>query len=100
MSMGSGAPGGPHGEQAAGKRGRPAQAGASQARRAERLVKLGFSDLAAYVQHRYVEQGSSVRLMQAELGVGRRWLDAELARLGSGADAGHERRPTAARRGR
>jgi len=68
--------------QAAGERGRRAQAAAWQARRAARLTELGFQDLAAYLQRRHVEQGWPVRRMRAELGVGRRWLVAELARLG------------------
>jgi AraC-like DNA-binding protein len=69
-------------ELAAGERGRRAQAAAWQARRAERLAELGFQDLVGYLQRRYVEQGWSVRRMRTELGVGRRWLAAEMARLG------------------
>jgi AraC-like DNA-binding protein len=57
-------------EQAAGERGRRAQAAAWQARRTARLAELGFADLAGYLQRRYVEHGWSVRRMQAELGVG------------------------------
>jgi hypothetical protein len=68
-------------EQAAGERGRRVQAPAWQARRAARLAQLGFADLPAYLQCRYVEQGWSVRRMRTELRVGRRWLVAELARL-------------------
>ncbi|HEV8651624.1 MAG TPA: hypothetical protein VG276_20080 [Actinomycetes bacterium] len=40
-----------------------------QARRAARLAELGFADLAAYLQARYVEQGWSVKRMRAELRV-------------------------------
>jgi hypothetical protein len=69
-------------EQAAGKRGRRAQAAAWQARRAARLAERGFQDLAGYLQTRHVEQGWSIRRMRAELRVGRRWLVGELARLG------------------
>ena len=69
-------------EQAAGERGRRAQAAAWWARRTERLAELGFPDLAGYLQRRYVVQGWSVRRMRAELRVGRHWLVAELARLG------------------
>jgi AraC-like DNA-binding protein len=69
------------GEQAAGERGRQAQAAAWQARRAVRLAELGFQDLTGYLQHRHLEQGWSIRRMRAKLGVGRRWLIAELARL-------------------
>jgi hypothetical protein len=47
-----------------------------------RRAELGFQDLAAYLQRRYVEQGWSVRRIRTELRVGRRWLAAELARLG------------------
>jgi hypothetical protein len=53
-----------------------------QARRAARLAELGFADLAGYLRVRYVEQGWSVKRMRAELGVGRTWLVAQLARLG------------------
>ncbi len=63
---------------AAGARGRRVQSVSWQARRAE----LGFADLAAYLQARYVEQSWSIKRMRAELGVGRRWLVAEMARLG------------------
>jgi AraC-like DNA-binding protein len=69
-------------EQAAGQRGRRAQAAVWQARRTARLAELGFPSLAGYLQRRHVEQGWVVRRMRAELGVGRRWLVAELARLG------------------
>jgi hypothetical protein len=69
-------------ELAAGEQGRRAQAAAWQARRAARLAELGFLDLAGYLQRRYVEQGWSVRRIRAELGVGRHWLVAEMARLG------------------
>jgi hypothetical protein len=63
-------------------RGRLVQAAAWQARRTERLAELGFQNLAAYLQRRHVEQVWSVRRMRTELGVGRGWLVAELARLG------------------
>jgi hypothetical protein len=53
-----------------------------QARRASRLTELGFADLAAYLRARHVAQGWSVKRIRAELGVGRRWLVGELARLG------------------
>jgi hypothetical protein len=55
---------------------------AGATRRAARLAELGFPDLAGYLQSRYVEQGWSVRRIRTELRVGRRWLVAELARLG------------------
>jgi hypothetical protein len=42
----------------------------------------GLADLAGYLKARHVEQGWSVKRMRAELGVGRRWLVGELARLG------------------
>jgi hypothetical protein len=69
-------------ERAAAKRGRRVQAVGWQARRAARLAELGFADLAAYLRARHVTQGWSVKRMRAELGVGRRWLVGELARLG------------------
>ncbi len=69
-------------ELAAGERGRRVQSAAWQASRGARLAELGFPDLAAYLACRYVEQRWSVRSMRAELRVGRRWLVAELARLG------------------
>src|SRR6266508_4558017 len=69
-------------ERAAADRGRRVQAVGWQARRAARLAELGFADLAAYLQQRHVAQGWSVKRMRAELGVGRRWLVGELARLG------------------
>jgi hypothetical protein len=53
-----------------------------QARRAARLAKLGYADLAGYLMARHVDQGWSIKRMRAELGVGRRWLVGELARLG------------------
>jgi AraC-like DNA-binding protein len=53
-----------------------------QARRAARLTELGFEDLATYLRARQVDQGWSIRRMQAELRVGRRWLVGEMARLG------------------
>jgi hypothetical protein len=69
-------------ERAASESGRRVEAVGWQARRAARLAKLGFADLAAYLRVRHVEQGWSVKRMQAELRVGRRWLVGELARLG------------------
>jgi Type II/IV secretion system protein len=62
--------------------GRRVQSAGWRARRAARLAQLGFGDLAGYLKVRYVEQGWSVKRMRAELGVGRRWLVGELARLG------------------
>jgi hypothetical protein len=67
---------------AAGERGRRVQSVAWQARRAARLAELGFADLAAYLQRRYVEQGWSIKRMRAELRVGRNWLVDQMARLG------------------
>jgi AraC-like DNA-binding protein len=69
-------------ERAASELGRRVQAVGWQARRIARLAELGFADLATYLQARHVEQGWSVKRMRAELGVGRRWLVGELARLG------------------
>jgi hypothetical protein len=69
-------------ERAAADAGRRVQAVGWQARRAGRLAELGFQDLAGYLKARQVEQGWSVKRMRAELGVGRRWLVGELARLG------------------
>jgi hypothetical protein len=69
-------------ERAAADAGRRVQSVGWQARRAARLAELGFADLAAYLKARYVDQGWSVKRMRAELGVGRRWLVEELARLG------------------
>jgi hypothetical protein len=69
-------------ERAAAESGRRVQAVGWQARRAARLAELGFQDLATYLRVRRVEQGWSVKRMRAELGVGRRWLVGELARLG------------------
>ena len=68
-------------ERAASESGRRVQAVGWQARRAARLAKLGFQDLAIYLRVRHVEQGWSVKRMQAELRVGRRWLVGELAQL-------------------
>jgi hypothetical protein len=68
-------------ERAAADAGRQVQSVYWQARRA-RLTKLGFQDLTGYLHARHVEQGWSVKQMRAELGVGRRWLVGELARLG------------------
>jgi hypothetical protein len=61
-------------ERAASESGRRVQAVGWQARRMARLAELGFQDLAGYLKARHVEQGWSVKRMQAELGVGRRWL--------------------------
>jgi transposase len=69
-------------ERAAAESGRRVQAVGWQARRAARLAELGFADLGAYLKARHVDQGWSVKRMRAELGVGRRWLVGELARLG------------------
>jgi hypothetical protein len=69
-------------ERVASESGRRVQSVGWQARRVARLAELGFADLAAYLQARHVEQGWSVKRMRAELGVGRRWLVKELARLG------------------
>jgi hypothetical protein len=69
-------------ERAASDMGRRVQAVGWRARRAARLAELGFQDLAAYLRTRHVEQGWSIKRMRAELGVGRRWLVGELARLG------------------
>jgi hypothetical protein len=69
-------------ERAAADTGRRVQAVGWQARLAARLAELGFADLAGYLRARYGEQGWSVKRMRAELGVGRRWLVGELARLG------------------
>jgi AraC-like DNA-binding protein len=69
-------------ERAAAASGRRVQSVGWQARRAARLAELGFQDLAGYLKARHVAQGWSVKRMRAELGVGRRWLVGELARLG------------------
>jgi hypothetical protein len=69
-------------ERAASETGRRVQAAGWQARRAARLAELGFRDLATYLKARHVEQEWPVKRMRAELGVGRRWLVGELARLG------------------
>jgi hypothetical protein len=69
-------------ERAAAESGRRVQAVGWQARRSARLGELGFADLAAYLRARHLEQGWSVKRMRAEVGVGRRWLVGELARLG------------------
>jgi AraC-like DNA-binding protein len=65
-------------ERAAAESGRRVQAVGWQAR----LAELGFADLAGYLQARHVAQGCSIKRTRAELGVGRRWLLGELARLG------------------
>jgi hypothetical protein len=69
-------------ERTAADSGRRMQAVGWQARRAARLMELGFEDLAGYLTARHVEQGWSIKRMRVELGVGRRWLVGELARLG------------------
>jgi hypothetical protein len=69
-------------ERAASDAGRRVQAVGWQSRRSARLAELGFADLAGYLKARHVEQGWSIKRMRAELGVGRRWLVGELARLG------------------
>jgi Type II/IV secretion system protein len=69
-------------ERAAAEAGLRVQVVGWRARRAGRLAELGFADLAGYLRARHVEQGWSVKRMRAELGVGRRWLVGELARLG------------------
>jgi hypothetical protein len=69
-------------ERAAAEAGRRAQRVSWQARRAARLAELGFGDLAGYLRARHLEQGWSIKRMRVELGVGRRWLVGELARLG------------------
>jgi hypothetical protein len=61
-------------ERAAAAAGRRVQSVGWQARRVARLTELGFQDLAGYLHVRHVEQGWSVKRMQAELRVGRRWL--------------------------
>jgi hypothetical protein len=50
---------------AGGERGRQIQSIGWQARRAARLAELGFADLAAYLQCRYVEEGWSIERMRA-----------------------------------
>jgi len=67
---------------AVGERGRRVQSVSWQERRAARLEELGFADPAGYLQRRYLEQGWSIKRMRAELGVGRNWLVAQMARLG------------------
>jgi AraC-like DNA-binding protein len=67
---------------AVGERGRWVQSVSWQQRRAARLEELGFTDLAGYLQRRYLEQGWSIKRMRAELGVGRNWLVAQMAWLG------------------
>jgi hypothetical protein len=69
-------------ERAAADAGLRVQAVGWQARRDARLAELGFTDLAGYLRARHVEQSWSVRRIRAELQVGRRWLVAEMARLG------------------
>jgi hypothetical protein len=67
---------------AGGERGRRVQSVSWQERRAARLEELGFADLSGYLQRQYLEQGWSIKRMRAELGVGRNWLVAQMARLG------------------
>jgi hypothetical protein len=67
---------------AVGERGRQVQSVSWQARRAARLEELGFAGLSGYLERRYLEQGWSIKRMRAELGVGRNWLVAQMARLG------------------
>jgi hypothetical protein len=43
-----------------------------------RVAALGFGELAAYLRVRRIEQGLPLARIQAELGVGRRWLRAQL----------------------
>jgi AraC-like DNA-binding protein len=69
-------------EQAAAESGRRVQSVGWRSRRAARLAELGFQDLTGYLKARHVGQGWSIKRMRAELGVGRRWLVGELARLG------------------
>jgi hypothetical protein len=69
-------------ERAAAESGRRVQAVGWPARRAARLMELGFEDLAGYLTARHVEQGWSIKRMRVELGVGRRWLVGEMSRLG------------------
>jgi hypothetical protein len=69
-------------EGVASESGRRVQSVGWQARRVARLAEFGFADLAGYLKARHVEQGWSVKRMRVELGVGRRWLVGELARLG------------------
>jgi hypothetical protein len=67
---------------AAGARGRALQAASHAARRRARLAVPGFEELAAYLRVRRVEQGWPLAQIQTELGVGRRWLRAQLNALG------------------
>lgn len=69
-------------QRAAGQRGRQAQARSCQLRRATRLAALGFGDLTAYLEARYVQQGWSIRQIRAELRVGRAWLAGQIAQVG------------------
>jgi len=50
-------------------------------RRQARVAVLGFGELTAYLRVRRVEQGWPLARIQAELGVGRRWLRAHLNTL-------------------
>ncbi len=45
------------------------------------MAVLGFGELTAYLRVRRVEQGWPLARIQAELGVGRRWLRAHLNTL-------------------
>jgi hypothetical protein len=69
-------------ERVAAESGRRVQSVGWRSRRAARLAELGFQDLTGYLKARHVGQGWSIKRMRAELGVGRRWLVGELARLG------------------
>jgi len=53
-----------------------------QAQRQARLAKLGFTDLASYLQTRMIQEGWSIRRMRAELRVSRSWLVEQLLQLG------------------
>jgi hypothetical protein len=66
----------------AGARGRALQAARHAAQRQARVASLGFGELAGYLLVRRVEQGWLLARIGAELGVGRRWLRAQLDRLG------------------
>ncbi len=61
---------------------RRAQARVWQAQRQARLAKLGFTDLASYLQTRMIQEGWSIRRMRAELRVSRSWLVEQLLQLG------------------
>jgi hypothetical protein len=63
---------------AAGAQGRALQAAHHAERRQARVVALGYLELGAYLRVRRVEQGWPLARIQAELGVGRRWLRSQL----------------------